>query len=217
MMDPVNTVVQRGPGRINGHGVDTSAQHVSSQKFASRLNESDALMWTIERDPCLRSTIVAVAMLDRSPDWDRLVLRFEQACEVIPRLRQRVVETPLRLGPPRWEFDEFFDIDYHLRRTIAREPGDIRSVLDIAGLMAMTAFDKDRPLWEFTVVEGLAHGRAAFIQKVHHSVTDGVGGIKLARLLLDDKRNPSRDVRRGGATRPPQTNGLHVDCRVVGW
>jgi WS/DGAT/MGAT family acyltransferase len=172
------------------------------------LNESDALMWTIERDPCLRSTIVAVSMLDRRPDWDRLVQRFVQACEIIPRLRQRIVETPLRLAPPRWEFDEFFDIDYHLRRTVAREPGDIRSVLDIAGLMAMTAFDKDRPLWEFTLVEGLAHGRAAFIQKVHHSVTDGVGGIKLARLLLDDKRNPTRRANATTSSPAPHVNGL---------
>ena len=204
----VNTLVQRGPGRGTGHGVDTPTRDDSSRTFASRLNESDALMWTIEKDPCLRSTIVAVAMLDRSPDWDRLVQRFAQASELIPRLRQRVVETPLRLGPPRWESDEFFDIDYHLRRTVAREPGDIRSVLDIAGLMAMTAFDKDRPLWEFTVVEGLAHGRAAFIQKVHHSVTDGVGGVKLAQLLLDDKRNPVPTASGHEATRPTQKNNL---------
>ncbi len=204
----MNTVVQRGPGRSLGPGVDTPAQHVSSQKFASRLNESDALMWTIERDPCLRSTIVAVAMLDRSPDWDRLVLRFQQACELIPRLRQRVVDTPLRLGTPRWELDEFFDLNYHLRRTVAPAPADFRSVLDIAGLMAMTAFDKDRPLWEFTVVEGLDHGRAAFIQKVHHSVTDGVGGVKLAKLLLDGKRKPPQAKSTVRIAAPHQANGL---------
>jgi WS/DGAT/MGAT family acyltransferase len=80
--------------------------------------------------------------------------------------------------------------------------------LDIAGLMAMTAFDKDRPLWEFTLVEGLAHGRAAFIQKVHHSVTDGVGGIKLARLLLDEKRNPARGASAVAAALPLHANGL---------
>jgi diacylglycerol O-acyltransferase / wax synthase len=159
--------------------------------FASHLNSSDALMWTIEKDPCLRSTIVAVSLLDGCPDWNRLGLRIANACDLIPRLRQRVVAAPLRLGPPRWELDEYFDINYHLRRVAAPEPGDLRSVLDIAGQMAMTAFDKDRPLWEFTLVEGLEHGRAAFIQKVHHSFTDGVGGIKLAQLLLDEKRNPT--------------------------
>ena len=208
MMRLVTTLVQRGPGRSSDQGVETPSRQGSSQRFASRLNESDALMWTIERDPCLRSTIVAVSMLDRSPDWDRLVERFARACEIIPRLRQRVVETPLRLAPPHWEFDEFFDMNYHLRRTVAPRPGDIRSVLDIAGLMAMTAFDKDRPLWEFTLVEGMEHGRAAFIQKVHHSVTDGVGGVKLARLLLDDKRNPARGAPATTVPLPLHANGL---------
>jgi WS/DGAT/MGAT family acyltransferase len=205
---PVSTLVKRGPGRSIDQGVDTPKHDNSSRQFASHLNQSDALMWTIEKDPCLRSTIVAVSMLDSSPDWDRLERRFTEVSELIPRLRQRVVETPLRLGPPRWEFDEFFDIDYHLRRTVAPEPGNIRSVLDIAGLMAMTAFDKDRPLWEFTLVEGLEHGRAAFIQKVHHSVTDGVGGIKLAQLLLDDRRHPARRKAAATSTPTPHVNGL---------
>ena len=167
-------------------------------QFPSHLNASDTLMWTIERDPCLRSTIVAVSLLDRTPDWVRLQARIARACDLIPRLRQHVAVVPFRLGLPRWEIDEFFDIDYHLRRTVAPAPADLRTVLDIAGLMAMTAFDKDRPLWEFTLVEGLEGGRAAFIQKVHHSVTDGVGGMKLAKLLLDETRRStaSRPARR---------------------
>ena len=194
-MQPVSSLAQRdsdGPIR----------------EFASHLNASDALMWTIEKDPCLRSTIVAVSLLDRSPDWLRLSSRMAGACEVIPRLRQRVVAAPLRLGPPRWQVDEYFDINYHLRRTVAPEQGDLRAVLDIAGLMAMSAFDKDRPLWEFTLVEGLEDGRAAFIQKVHHSVTDGVGGVKLARLLLDEKRNPAGHKTAAHAANPPHTSGL---------
>ena len=178
------------------------------REFASHLNASDALMWTMEKDPCLRSTIVAVSLLDRSPDWHRLSSRMASACEIIPRLRQRVVATPLRLGPPRWQFDEYFDINYHLRRTVAPERGDLRAVLDIAGLMAMSAFDKDRPLWEFMLVEGLEDGRAAFIQKVHHSITDGVGGVKLARLLLDEKRNPAGHKGATQVTTPPHTSGL---------
>ncbi len=187
MMDPVTTVVHRGVvpqiREVAGPTPDRPDHH-----FPTHLNASDTLMWTIERDPCLRSTIVAVSLMDRSPDWDRLRARIVSACDLIPRLRQHVEMVPFRLGLPRWEVDEFFDVDYHLRRTLAPAPGDLRSVLDIAALMAMTAFDKDRPLWEFTLVEGLDGGRAAFIQKVHHSVTDGVGGVKLAKILLDETR-----------------------------
>ena len=159
-------------------------------RFSSHLNESDSVLWSIERDPVLRTTIVAISLLDRSPNWKRLRRRMDEACSQVPRLRQKVVPTPMRVGPPRWQDDERFDVDYHLRRVVCPAPGDLRAVLDMAGLFAMAAFDKDRPLWEFTLVEGLTGGRAAFIQKVHHAFTDGVGGIKMAQLLLDDSRAP---------------------------
>jgi WS/DGAT/MGAT family acyltransferase len=174
----------------------------------SRMNASDALLWNIEQDPCLRTTIVAISLLDRSPDWKRFGQRMTEACELVPRLRQRVVTPPLRLGPPHWEMDERFDISYHLRRVVAPAPGDIRAVLDIAGPIAMSVFDRDRPLWEFTLVEGLTEGRAALIQKVHHSFTDGVGGVKLAQLMLDDKRNPARRRTKVHTVSPPPSNLL---------
>jgi WS/DGAT/MGAT family acyltransferase len=166
--------------------------NTSSDRFSHNLNASDELLWSIERDPCLRSTIVAVSLLDRAPDWERLNDRLAEVSATVPRLRERVVAMPFRAGPLHWERDEFFDLGYHLRRIVAPAPGDIRTLLDLAGPIAMGAFDKDRPLWEFTLVEGLDAGQAAFIQKIHHSLTDGIGAVKLARLMLDDRRNPPR-------------------------
>lgn len=157
--------------------------------FAEQMNAADAVMWDIEKDPVLRSTITALAVLDRSPDWDRLVERVDRASRLIPRLRQRVVVPPLRIGPPRWVVDPDFDLDYHLRRVRLPEPGTERQLLDFAQPIAMQSFDRARPLWEFTLVEGLEGGRAALVQKLHHSLTDGVGGIELALLLLDGQRD----------------------------
>jgi WS/DGAT/MGAT family acyltransferase len=151
------------------------------------MHPTDAVLWNIEHDPLLRSTITAIAMFDRAPDWERLVARLEQAVVSVPRLGQRVVTTPLGLGPPRWVPDPHFDLAYHLRRVEAPEPRDLSAVLAIAQPITMAPFDRERPLWEFTVVEGLADGRAALIQKVHHSLTDGVGGVELALALLDDR------------------------------
>ncbi len=163
------------------------------------MKPSDAVLWDIEKDPILRSTITAVGLFDEPPDWDRLVERFELATTIIPRLRQRVVVPPLRVGPPRWVDDPAFDLTYHLRRARVPEPGDLRAVLDLTQPVAMEPFDRARPLWEFTLVEGLAGGGAALVQKLHHSFTDGVGGIELAMLLLDespegDDREPGPDV-----------------------
>lgn len=169
---------------------------------SARLGASDELLWRIESDPHLRSTIVAVSLLDRSPDWGRLRTRMAETCTLIPRLRQRVVNPSVPGRHASWRVDECFDLDYHLRRVVAPAPGDLRAALDLAGPAAMGTFDKDRPLWEFTLVEGLADGQAAFVQKVHHSFTDGVGAVQLAGALFDAKRNPTRPPPRS-ADDPP--------------
>jgi WS/DGAT/MGAT family acyltransferase len=63
-------------------------------------------------------------------------------------------------------------------------------VLDIARTAAMAGFDRARPLWEYTLVDGLEGGRSALVLKVHHSMTDGVGGMKLLLMLFDFERDP---------------------------
>ena len=162
-------------------------------RFDRRMSDADALMWAIEKDPLLRSTITAIAVLDRAPDRERFTERMERASRLIPRLRQRVVASPLVPAPPRWVVDPNFDLRYHLRWIQAPAPGSLRTLLDLAEPMAMQGFDRARPLWEFTVVEGLADGKAALIQKLHHSITDGVGAIKIAMHMLDLEREPAED------------------------
>ncbi len=149
------------------------------------MSDADALMWNIEKDPILRSTILAVAILDHAPDFARLRRRYEHASVTIPRLRQRVLTPPMRIGPPRWAVESNFDIDYHLRHMVLPPPGNDRQLLDFLGPLAQSSFDRARPLWETIVLDGLADGRAAMIMKVHHSVTDGVGGVELLAQLVD--------------------------------
>ena len=177
-----------------------------NERFDSRMNQSDTTLWRIERDPSLRTTIVGIAILSEAPDWERLRTRIEDISWEIPRLRQKVAEPTLGLGTPRWVQDPGFDIGYHFRRMVAPPPGNLQTVLDIAGPIAMAAFDRARPLWEFTLVEGLADGRAALIQKIHHSVTDGVGAIRMARIAFDEhaheKHAPAPRTLEGGQRRP---------------
>jgi WS/DGAT/MGAT family acyltransferase len=45
--------------------------------------------------------------------------------------------------------------------------------------------DRERPLWEMHVLEGLAGGRTAIFQKVHHCMIDGMAGAQLLEVLLD--------------------------------
>src|SRR5262245_49983788 len=84
-------------------------------RFEHRMSDSDALMWHIEKDPLLRSTITIVWWLDRMPDRERLEDRIERATRLIPRLRQHVVSNPYSIAPPRWEIDPHFDRRFHVR------------------------------------------------------------------------------------------------------
>jgi len=172
-------------------------------EFDARMSDTDALMWTIEKDPLLRSTITTVMVFDRPIDHERLHRRLDRVSRVVPRLRQRVQGHPFSVAPPRWDVDPNFDLDYHVRftragtlgRDDADQPGHLRDVLDLAAPVAMQGFDRARPLWEFTLVDDLDGGRCALITKVHHSITDGVGGVKLLMELLDLERDvPEDDV-----------------------
>jgi diacylglycerol O-acyltransferase / wax synthase len=176
-------------------------------RFEKRMSDSDALMWGIEKDPLLRSTITSVSIFDRTPDRDRIVDKLERGSRLIPRLRQRVVSAPLSPAPPRWVVDPHFDLRYHLRFATAPGDGSLRSLLDVVEPLAMQGFDRARPLWEFTVVDGLADGRGAMAQKVHHSVTDGVGAVRLAMILLDLERDPPADESPWPEAPPPDHPG----------
>ena len=158
--------------------------------FQPRMSDADKLMWTIERDPLLRSTITSVVVLERAPDHARLKDKMERASRTVVRLRQRVIGNALSFSPPRWEVDPNFDLDYHLRFVKAANGGTMRDLFDIAEPIGMQAFDRARPLWEFTVVEGLEDGQAGLIMKVHHAVTDGVGGVKLLMETFDTEEDP---------------------------
>jgi diacylglycerol O-acyltransferase / wax synthase len=167
--------VARSPAHeMPSHHVD--AHHVS---------ETDAFTLQLERDPALRATIVAVALFDRSPEWPRLVERVERATRLVPTFREKLVASPLRLATPRWVPDPDFDLSWHLRRVRLPKGGGMQELLDLARHAAMGAFDRDRPLWEFTLVEGMPGGRAALVLKVHHALTDGIGGVQIAAHVVD--------------------------------
>lgn len=149
------------------------------------MRESDAFSWYMESDPTLRSTIVAVAWLDRSPEWEILIDRLERATRLVPIFRRRPVQPPGRLATPRWTLDPDFDLTWHLRRVASPPPHTPETVIETARLAATSGFDTAHPLWEFTVVEDLTGGGAAMVMKLHHSLTDGIGGMQLLLSLFD--------------------------------
>src|SRR5688572_16820910 len=97
--------------------------------FTPRMSAADSVMWTIERDPVLRTTITAVALLDHAPEWQRFVARLERGAADVPLLRWKVAEPLLRVGRPQWVEDDEFDLQQHVRHVRAPAPGTLRTVL----------------------------------------------------------------------------------------
>jgi diacylglycerol O-acyltransferase / wax synthase len=149
------------------------------------MSDVEALMWTLEKDPRLSASIANLTLLDKPPDHERLRSRLALAAEAVPRLRQRVVPALGRLAPPEWHDDPNFDLDRHLRRIALPSGAGERELCDLAAQLAAEPFDRTRPLWEFVVIEGLPGGRAAMVQKLHHTITDGVGGVRMSAQFLD--------------------------------
>ena len=162
-----------------------------TRKVDSRMGVFDAVMWGVETDPLLRSVITIVVMLDGNPDRKVLTDRVEDMSIRVPALRRRVVGNPVSLVPPRWESSDDFDLHYHLRWRRAANTRDEAHVLDVAEHMAEMDFDRARPLWEAVVIEGLQDDRAAVVMKIHHAITDGVGGMAIAASLFDLTGDPN--------------------------
>jgi WS/DGAT/MGAT family acyltransferase len=164
-------------------------------RFGDWMSDYDAGLWHSERDPRLRSTILSVWLLDRKPEDGDFEAMLAASVEDIPRLRQRVVQDAFELAPPRWEIDPNFDPAYHLRKLTLGGSGTLRDLLDLAEPIAMQAFDKDRPLWEFYLVDGLEGGRAGAIMKLHHTVSDGVGLVRMTKSMVERDREAAKDGR----------------------
>jgi diacylglycerol O-acyltransferase len=183
-----------------------------------RMTEFEALMWRSERHPQQSSTILSVMVLDTTPDWDRLVAAHEWGTQLIARTRQRVLEPVLPVGPPAWVLDEHFQLGYHLQRVRLPADGSMRSLLDHAAAFALVPLDRHRPLWEAQLVEGLANGRAAYLLKMHHSLTDGMGGIELLSSLQSRTREHTPDKPRPepDANGESETDSIRLAVNEVG-
>jgi WS/DGAT/MGAT family acyltransferase len=101
------------------------------------------------------------------------------------------VEPALGIGAPTWVEDADFSLDYHLRRVALPAPGSERQLLDLAQTLAMVPFDRARSPWEATLVEGFEGGRAAYVLKLHHATSDGIGIMQLLSRVLGKGREPS--------------------------
>jgi diacylglycerol O-acyltransferase len=122
-------------GTTGPRGIVKMSESVEAAGRSDELGAVDYLLHRGEANPRTRSGIMAVELLDSSPDWDRFRTRFENASRRVLRLRQKVVVPTLPTAAPRWVIDPDFNLDFHVRRMRVPEPGTLREVFDLAELI----------------------------------------------------------------------------------
>ena len=148
-------------------------------------------------------------------DYDRLVRLVSTRIAYVPRYRQRVRAVPGHLANPVWVDDEDFDVTYHVRRSALPRPGSDEQLEEFVARIQPRPLDRDRPLWEVYLVEGLAHGRFAIVTKSHQALVDGINAVDIAHVILDgdpDREEPVTDTWR--PTREPSDIELVTEALV---
>lgn len=157
-------------------------QRQREQRFSERMSDHEALMWNVEKDPWLNPNGASLAILDGRVDPEHVRRTMRRAVAQMPRLFERVVPGFGRLTPPAWVPDPEFDVDYHVRRIRLPKPGTERQLLDLGAQLYLEPLDRTRPLWRFIVIDGLSKRRSAIYLIVHHTVSDGIGQLRMAEM-----------------------------------
>lgn len=150
-----------------------------------RLSVLDAEFLHVE-DGIAHMHIAGLSIFDGpQPTVDELTAMMAAKLHRLPRYRQRVRSVPFELGRPVWVDDPHFQLGHHIRHTALPAPGDDAALRRLMARLMGQELDRDRPLWELWLVEGLAGGRWALVSKVHHCMVDGVSGVDLLTIVLD--------------------------------
>jgi len=137
----------------------------------------------------------------------RLVEHVKDRLAGAAPLRRVLENAPLGLSHPLWREQAPLDLDWHIQQRKLRAPGSDKALMALAGRLHAETMDRQRPLWQLVVIEGLSDGRVALYSKIHHALLDGQGGVALARALLDIEPNPVRKTSSPQAESASQPTG----------
>jgi diacylglycerol O-acyltransferase / wax synthase len=156
-----------------------------------RLTAQDASLLHLE-DASAHMHVASVMLFEGPPPpYDELLEAIERRLSLVPRYRQRLAFVPLAQGRPKWVDDPHLNLRYHVRNTALPAPGSEEQLKDLAGRVFAQQLDRDKPLWELWLAEGLDGDRFALLAKTHHALVDGISGMDIVSVLFDTSPEPA--------------------------
>lgn len=153
--------------------------------MVERLSALDASFVYLD-EPGMPMHVGGLLVLETPPGGlDALAALIEARLALVPRYRQRIALVPGHLANPVWVDDQDFDLAYHLRRSGLPRPGTEAQLLDLVSRLTSRSLDRNRPLWEAYLIEGLSGNRVAVMTKTHPALVDGLSAIDIGQVLLD--------------------------------
>jgi WS/DGAT/MGAT family acyltransferase len=151
--------------------------------------------WLRMEQPTNLMMINGIIAMDEHLDYEALLETVDQRFLAFRRFRQKAVD---RTRGAYWEFDEDFDVRWHVRRTALPGKADRKELELLVSDLASTALDHSRPLWQIHVVENYVEG-PVLVARIHHCIADGIALVQLFLSLTD----PTREGR--PTAREPET------------
>src|SRR5271157_4927972 len=139
-----------------------------------------------DADRHLSLSIATLAIIDGPiPEQQRLVATLSERIRAVPRFTQLVHKHAFELAAPEWVADTNFDITHHLRWAALPQPGDDAALFRLIADLMERRLDRDHPLWECWVIEGLPDGRWGALIKIHHCLADGIAAVRMLASFAD--------------------------------
>src|SRR5262245_54349368 len=157
---------------------------------SSRLSPMDAAFLYYER-PVQRLHVGSLCLLDGPVPYEAFTDLPVERLRGLPRYLQRPVRPLLDWTLPSWQDVPRFDPRHHIRHVGVPPPGGDAELHSLVDELMAAPLDPDSPLWETYLIDGLADGRAAILNKVHHCMIDGVSGAQLLEVLTDPASEPA--------------------------
>lgn len=157
-----------------------------------RLSGLDASFLHLEHGDAIHMHVASCMVFDGPPPThDELVAHVERRLHLVPRYRQRLAFVPFGQGRPMWVDDPHFNLRYHVQHHALPPPGSDEQLKHLAGRCFSQRLDRNKPLWELWLVEGLQGGRFAILGKTHHALVDGISGVDITTVLFDVTPEPA--------------------------